>query len=138
MSEVNVAGSCLCGSVRFTAKGQSDKFWHCHCGRCRKSSGAGHASNILLRPEAFEWTAGEDLLRTFKVPGARVFATVFCSNCGSPMPRVAPDASFALIPAGSLDNDPGIHPTGRIYQDSRTEWSCDSSELPLYSTYPQS
>jgi len=138
MSEVNVSGSCLCGSISYVATGQSNKFWHCHCGRCRKSSGAGHASNILMRPESFDWTAGEDLLRSFQVPDAKSFRTVFCSICGSPMPRVAPDASFALIPAGSLDNDPGIHPTGRIYQDSRTDWSCDSSELPLYETYPRS
>jgi hypothetical protein len=138
MSQISVSGSCLCGSISYSATGHSNKFWHCHCGRCRKSSGTGHASNILMRPDRFEWSAGEELLRSFQVPDANVFRTVFCSVCGSPMPRVAPDASFALIPAGSLDNDPGIRPTGRIYQDSRTDWSCDDSELPLYETYPRS
>jgi hypothetical protein len=137
MTEISVSGSCLCGAISYSATGQSNKFWHCHCGRCRKSSGTGHASNILMRPDTFAWSAGEDLLRSFQVPDANLFRTVFCSVCGSPMPRVAPDASFALIPAGSLDNDPGIRPTGRIYQDSRTDWSCDDSELPLYDTYPR-
>ena len=136
MAAINVSGSCLCGSVRYSATGHSNKFWHCHCGRCRKSSGTGHASNILMRPDTFQWSAGEDLLRSFQVPDANSFRTVFCSVCGSPMPRVAPDASFALIPAGSLDTAPGIRPTGRIYQDSRTDWSCDNTELPLYATYP--
>ena len=138
MSEINVSGSCLCGSITYTTTGQSNKFWHCHCNRCRKASGTGHASNILMRPDTFEWTAGENLLKSFQVPDAKLFRTVFCTECGSPMPRVAPDSSFALIPAGSIDGDPGIRPSGRIYQDSRAAWSCATEELPLYETYPRS
>ena len=138
MSEINVSGSCLCGSISYTTTGQSNKFWHCHCSRCRKASGTGHASNILTRPDTFEWTAGEHLLKSFQVPDAKLFHTVFCTVCGSPMPRVAPDSSFALIPAGSVDGDPGIRPSGRIYQDSRADWSCATEDLPLYETYPRS
>ena len=138
MSEINVSGSCLCGSISYTTTGQSNKFWHCHCSRCRKASGTGHASNILMRPDTFEWTAGKQLLKSFQVPDAKLFRTVFCTVCGSPMPRVAPDSSFALIPAGSVDGDPGIRPSGRIYQDSRADWSCATEELPLYETYPRS
>ena len=138
MSEINVSGSCLCGSISYTTTGQSNKFWHCHCSRCRKASGTGHASNILMRPDTFEWTAGEHLLKSFQVPDAKLFHTVFCTVCGSPMPRVAPDSSFALIPAGSVDGDPGIRPSGRIYQDSRADWSCATEDLPLYETYPRS
>jgi hypothetical protein len=138
MSEINVSGSCLCGSISYTTTGQSNKFWHCHCSRCRKATGTGHASNILMKPESFEWTTGEDLLKRFKVPDAKFFYTVFCSVCGSPMPGVAPDSSFALIPAGSIDGDPGISPNGRIYQDSRVAWSCATEELPLFETYPGS
>ena len=110
MSEINVAGSCLCGSISYTTTGQSNKFWHCHCSRCRKATGTGHASNILMRPATFEWTAGENLLKSFQVPDAKLFRTVFCTVCGSPMPRVAPDSSFALLPAGSIDGDPGDPP----------------------------
>ena len=137
MSEISVSGSCLCGSISYTATGQSNKFWHCHCSRCRKATGTGHASNILMRPDTFEWTAGENLLKSFQVPDAKLFRTVFCTVCGSPMPRVAPDSSFALIPAGSIDGDPGIRPNGRIYQDSRADWSCATEDLPLYETYPR-
>ncbi len=136
MSEINMSGSCLCGSVTYSAKGKANQFWHCHCSRCRKATGTGHASNILMKPESFEWTAGEDLLKRFKVPDAKFFYTVFCSVCGSPMPRVAPDLRIAVVPAGSVDGDPGVRPNGRIYQDSRVAWSCATEELPLFETYP--
>ena len=111
MSQSTFSGSCLCGSVRYEISGNPRSFYHCHCRRCRKTTGTGHASNIILKPEAAKWLAGEELLESFKVPDAKRFRTVFCSNCGSPLPRIAPDLSLAVIPAGSLDESPAIDPT---------------------------
>ena len=113
-------------------------FLHCHCGRCRKSTGTGHASNVILNPDAAEWTAGEDLIGSYKVPDAERYRTVFCKNCGSPLPRVAPDLSIAVIPAGTLDGSPEIIPNGRIFCGSKAEWSCDDTELPAWAEYPPS
>ena len=136
MSESTFSGSCLCGSVAFEITGKVLGFFHCHCERCRKASGTGHASNILLKPDTVQWTAGESLLSYYKVPEAKRFATHFCSNCGSLMPRIASDMSIAVIPAGSLDHEPGIEPQARIFGGSRTEWSCDGSEIPIFDEYP--
>lgn len=136
MSDLNLSGSCLCGSVAYEITGSSRAFYHCHCSRCRKASGTGHASNVLMQPETVSWTAGEELLKTYKVPEAKRFRNVFCSNCGSPMPRVAPDLSFAAIPAGTLDVDPGLRPQARIMSGSRTDWSCDGNALPAFDEYP--
>ena len=136
MSDLNLSGSCLCGSVAYEITGASKAFYHCHCSRCRKATGTGHASNILLTPASVTWTAGEELLSRYKVPEAIRFMTTFCSICGSLMPRVAPDNSIAVIPAGSLDTDPGIRPQARIMSGSRTDWSCDSRELPEFGEYP--
>lgn len=136
MSDIELTGGCLCGSIRYHITGSDGRFWHCHCSRCRKATGTGHASNVLLKPDDAEWTAGEEFLKRFKVPDARVFAAVFCSNCGSPMPRIAPDMSIAVVPAGTLDHDPGLRPEARIFQDSKAPWSCDDTEVPGYDTYP--
>ena len=136
MSDVTLKGSCLCGSVSYEITGDAGQFWHCHCERCRKATGTGHASNIMMTPDSVKWISGNDLLNYYKVPEAKRFATVFCSICGSLMPRVAPDESFALVPAGTLDNDPGVRPQGRIFQDSRAPWSCDTSELACHETFP--
>jgi hypothetical protein len=130
------SGSCICGSVRYEIQGDPRAFFHCHCGRCRKSSGTGHASNILLKPESAEWLSGEALLASYKVPDAERFRTVFCSQCGSPMPRIAPDRSVAVIPAGSLDSEPPISPTDHIMWGSRAEWSCDAGDIPHWPEYP--
>ena len=136
MSTLSLAGSCLCGSIAYEIEGGPSAFNHCHCSRCRKATGTGHASNILLKPTAVRWITGEEHLRRYKVPAAKRFASVYCHHCGSPMPRIADDMSIAVIPAGSLDNNPGIPVQRRIFQASRAEWSCAGDELPTYDRYP--
>jgi len=137
MSSTHLKGSCLCGTVRYEISGTPLNFFHCHCQRCRKANGTGHASNIILKPESAEWLSGEAALRSFKVPEAKRFKNVFCENCGSPLPRIAPDLSFAVIPAGTLDVKPTIPPTARIFWDDRAEWSCAAGDVPCWPTYPE-
>jgi hypothetical protein len=138
MSSVSLNGSCLCGAVRYEVRGEPVRFYHCHCGRCRKASGTGHASNIMLKPGEVSWLQGEDRLVRYKVPEAERFATCFCSVCGSPLPREVPELGLAVIPAGSLDSLPPIRPQARIFWDSRVDWSCDAGDLPVFSEYPPS
>ena len=43
---------------------------------------------------------------------------------------------LVMIPAGTLDNEPNIAPQARIFQDSKSDWSCDGDEIPCFATYP--
>ena len=137
MSDLELSGSCLCGSVVYTLQGDARRFYHCHCERCRKSTGSAHASNIIAKLTALKWTAGEQLTRRYRVPEAERFAVVFCTQCGSPLPRVSADGQVVVVPAGSLDHEPDIVPEARIFSESMAKWSCDDSELPCHATYPQ-
>ncbi len=136
MSKVTLQGSCLCGAVRFEASGEISRFTHCHCSRCRKASGTGHATNLILHGADVRWTQGEALVRRYKVPEAERFATCFCSECGSPLPRFVPNLAMAVVPAGSLDQDPGLRPQAHIFWDSRAAWSCSAGDLPVHGEYP--
>jgi len=131
------SGGCLCGAVRYRITGETRTFLHCHCSRCRKATGTGHASNLIVKPASAEWLSGEDKLSTFKVPDAERFMTVFCSVCGSSLPRVAADMKVAVVPAGSLDQEPAETPAARIFWDSKTSWSCGNATLPTWPEYPQ-
>ena len=71
MAEITLKGSCLCGAVAYEATGEATRFLHCHCSRCRKATGTGHASNLFLQPSALRWLSGEDQVRTYKVPTAK-------------------------------------------------------------------
>ncbi len=136
MKQPTFRGSCLCGSVQYEISGEPKKFYHCHCRRCRKASGAGHASNLLVKPGAIKWIKGEELIRSYKVPEAKRFTNCFCSNCGGRVPRYVKETDFIVIPAGSLDGEPAFQPQARIFWDSRASWSCGGDDLPVHAEYP--
>lgn len=136
MSQVTLKGSCLCGAVSYEASGDPQYFYHCHCSRCRKSSGTGHATNLFLLAGTLVFTGDDSLLKRFKVPEARRFARQFCGNCGSPVARLVPEINGVVIPAGSLDDEVPIKPQARIYWDSRADWSCAGDALPRFAEYP--
>jgi len=136
MERVTLKGSCLCHAVQYEASGEPQKFYHCHCSRCRKSTGTGHATNLMMMHAKLVFTSGESLVKEFKVPDAKRFARQFCEQCGSPLPRYVPEAGFVIIPAGSLDDSVPIKPQARIFWDSRADWSCDGDSLPRFAEYP--
>jgi hypothetical protein len=135
MNTEELSGSCLCGAVRYRATGEPVRFYHCHCSRCRKASGTGHASNLFLKG-SLAVLAGADKIASYKVPEAERFTTVFCRTCGSRLPRFIEKVGMVLIPAGSLDTEPSITPQARIFVDSRTVWSCDATVLPEFGGSP--
>jgi hypothetical protein len=136
MTRTTLKGSCLCGAVKYEASGEPGRFYHCHCSRCRKASGTGHASNLFLQPGELRWLSGEDRVRSFKVPEAKRFTNVFCAGCGSRLPRQITGAGMVVIPAGSLDTDSPVKPLARIFYGSRADWSCGGDGLPVYPEYP--
>ena len=136
MAQSSLKGGCLCGDVTYEATGEPKRFYHCHCARCRKVTGTGHASNLFLQPATLTWLTGEEQIRAFKVPEAQRFTNSFCANCGSRVPRQARDSDIVMIPAGSLDDAAPIMPQARIFSGSRASWSCTDDEIPVYPEYP--
>jgi hypothetical protein len=135
MASQTLKGSCLCGAVRYAATGEAQRFYHCHCSRCRKASGTGHASNLFLKG-SIKWESGEDVIRMFKVPEAERFTNSFCEICGGRVPRFIEPYGVVFIPAGSLDDEPDLEPQARIFCGSRARWSCDEREIAEFDAYP--
>ena len=136
MSEQQLSGSCLCGETRYSVQGDQARFFHCHCSRCRKATGTGHGSNVILNG-TLEWTAGDENVREYKVPDAKRFRNVFCTQCGSRLPSLVPEMGIVVVPAGSLDQEPTFESESRIFYDSRTSWSCGDKHVETFGEYPQ-
>jgi hypothetical protein len=135
MTERTLRGSCLCGAVMFEVTGEERRFYHCHCRRCRKATGTGHASNLFLQPGKLNFLSGADQVRSFKPPDATRFSNVFCSQCGGRVPRQLVGSDMVMVPAGSLDDEPLLKPQARIFKGSRTSWSCEGDTLPAFPEY---
>ena len=138
MTNTKLSGSCLCGAVSYEVEPPFARMVHCHCSRCRKGTGTGHATNLIAPPTQFTWLTGEEALSHFDLPSAKSFSKWFCEKCGSPMPRLTRDGQRMIIPAGSLDSVPPIQPSDHIFWGSRAPWACESSGLPTHDEYPES
>ncbi len=136
MSEVSLKGSCLCGGVSYEVQLPFLFFHYCHCSRCRKSTGTAHGANIFIKRDQFKWTKGEELVKRYELPSAEYFCTGFCTVCGSAMPWITRAGKHYLVPAGTLDDDPGSQPTRSVYWESRAPWYAQVSELPRFDEGP--
>ncbi|HEX2591964.1 MAG TPA: GFA family protein [Rhizomicrobium sp.] len=125
-----VRGSCLCGAVRFEVDEPFDHFLHCHCSRCRKTRGAAHATNAVVKPDTFRWLAGEDNVQRYDLPTARSFAHAFCKTCGSTAPHLTRSKTRMIVPAGSLDDAPATKPSVHAYWADRAAWFEIDPALP--------
>ena len=129
-----ISGSCLCGSVRYEIDEEPVWAHNCHCTRCRKARGTAFAANLFAPLAALHYTRGEDLLRAYKPPKAERFTHVFCPRCGSSLPFRNEARGLAVVPMGSLDDDPGYSPKAHIYVDSMAPWHRITDELPQHAS----
>lgn len=123
-----IRGSCLCGGIRFEYARAVTQVGMCHCSKCRKVSGTG-SNAVIVVPEAdLRWLAGEELRQTYVMPSG--WRTTFCRTCGSPVPQTLPGAQAYWVPAGVLDDDPGLRIGGHIYVGSKPAWDEIAGSAP--------
>jgi hypothetical protein len=129
-------GSCLCGEVAYEITTPPLRMFLCHCSRCRQGRSAAHCANVFYDATGFRWVRGAGLVEEFPLPGAQYFTTAFCRNCGSEVPRVSVERNIAVVPAGSLDSEPGIAPAAHIFVGSKAPWFDITDELPQFAEMP--
>lgn len=125
-------GSCLCGAVRYRLEGPLRAVRNCHCSRCRRARGTAFATNGFAPAGALRFEAGEERIRSFAVPEARFFRHAFCETCGSSLPRADEARGVALVPMGTLDEDPGARPECHIHVASKAPWYAIADDLPQH------
>jgi hypothetical protein len=128
-----IQGSCLCGSVRWRIDGPVSHMSHCHCSSCRKAHGAPFATYLSTGLDDYRLISGAAVIREHNCSPRLTRA--FCSICGSVVPMTIGNQRVA-IPAGCLDDDPGIRPAMHIFTGSKAPWHCITDDLPRHDAYP--
>lgn len=136
MSEVTIVGSCLCGAVTYEIAEPFKLFQYCHCSRCRKFTGSAHAANLFVSPDKFRWLTGQASVHRYELPNAKYFATSFCEHCGSSLPWMSRGGKVVVVPAGTLDDVPELHPQQNIFWESKAPWYEEAANLPKFAELP--
>jgi hypothetical protein len=129
-----IRGSCLCGGVRFEYARAVTQVSMCHCSLCRKVSGAASNAVVIVPETDFRWLSGQELRRVFAKPSG--WQTSFCETCGSPLPQTLRGAAAYWVPAGLLDDDPGVGIGGHIYVGSKAPWDEIAGTAPRFEGGP--
>jgi hypothetical protein len=125
-------GSCVCGAVAFEVRTPYRFFQYCHCSRCRKRTGSIHAANIAVPADQLSFTRGEDRVKRFELPAAKMWCNAFCEVCGSGMPWLTRNGRAYIVPGGALDEDPIERPARNVWMASRAAWEVEAASLPCF------
>jgi hypothetical protein len=130
-------GGCLCGAVRYEARGEPEMTGHCYCVDCRRASGSGFIP-FMNFPAARLRFGGEPtvLVRSLSIGGSEAVRNR-CPRCGSLVfgGIVGVDTDHTIY-AGTLD-DPGLfRPQVAIFGRDRPEWAALPEGLTVFETMP--
>jgi hypothetical protein len=131
MSDLPLAGGCLCGGVRFEVTAPLESASYCHCTRCQRRSGTAASIQGRVAPGSFRLLAGDELVREFPVEDG--WSKCFCGVCGSQLWSRDPAGGGLSIRFGVFDRDPGIAPEYRQFVAYAAAWEpIPDDGLPRY------
>ena len=122
-------GSCLCGAVRLAISAPLDYAEYCHCGTCRRATGAPLMAWACVRNDAVE-IEGDALKRFASSPAVE---RGFCGQCGTALTfwdRDHPETLYIAV--ACLEEVEACAPTFHIWRSDRLSWIDDRENLPRY------
>ena len=116
-AEPVLEGGCLCGKVRWRARGQPYRVGLCHCMTCRKSGGSVFNAFAIFPAGKVE-TSGASRAAATSEHGRRHF----CPDCGAPVFSRDEGSDEIEIPLGALDEPDRLQPTYELWIGRRESW----------------
>lgn len=134
---MSYTGGCLCGRVRYGGREEVGG-GHCHCTDCRKSSGTGHCSHMIV-PEAAFSLSGQLKFYDSPADSGNIVSRGFCPNCGSAVYSTNSGMpGMVFVRASSLDDPEVFKPQMIVYTDRAATWDHMDPALPSFAAMPPS
>ena len=128
------SGGCRCGAVRFSVEG-TPRVALCHCGDCRKSSGAPMMAWAAFAEDELEVTKG--VPKVFNSSG-EAFRS-FCGDCGTGL--FYRNAVFLPgivdIQSATLDHPEAFPAQAHIQTIEQIDWMKTAHNLPMFDRFPE-
>jgi hypothetical protein len=121
-----VTGHCLCGAVRWVSESDPSSVHHCHCGMCRRWTGAAFATLVWMKRDAVKWIGAEP--KVFR--SSPIALRSHCSECGTPIYLAYGNGDEIGLAAGTVDNPDCLVPTHHYGVEGRLNWADIAPDLP--------
>lgn len=131
------SGGCLCGAVHYRSANPPQISAHCHCVDCRKSSGTGHCTHVVVAEGGFA-VSGTMSFYDRQADSKNIVSRGFCPNCGSPVYSTNSGMpGMIFVRASSLDDPEIAQPTMVVYASRAPSWDYVDSKLPTFAEMPE-
>jgi hypothetical protein len=124
-------GGCLCGAVRFKARGEPIKVRVCHCRKCQKAMGSPFYARALFPQDALT-IEGESA----RYPSSEQIERIFCKTCGTRLMSWRTNGTAAGVALATFDDRNAFAPTEHIWVDEKINWVKLDDGLLQYPEYP--
>ena len=125
------SGSCLCGSIRYSVKGELSDFGYCHCSSCRKASGSAFGANAGVARHEIALHDPDNHLSEYESSPGKVRA--FCGHCGSPLfAYLRASADILRIRLGSLDTPLDKRAKAHTFVADKASWEMIEGDTPQF------
>lgn len=129
-------GGCLCAAVRYSCDAEPMMAGHCHCEDCRRSSGTGHCSHLIV-PEAAVKMTGETRAYERPADSGHLISRHFCPTCGSAVFSLNSGmAGTIALRASSLDDLEVFKPQMHVYAARAASWDKPGEGLASFDIMP--
>jgi hypothetical protein len=135
MADEIIKGGCLCGALRYEARGAPEFSGYCYCGDCRKASGSAFIGFMGFRLDRITVT-GETRRYSSPAANGNAAARNFCSVCGSMVFGGGHDLGGVNVYAGSLDDPSQFNPTMAMFTRDMPHWAAAPEGLKQFDTMP--
>jgi hypothetical protein len=110
-------GGCLCGAVRFKAKGEPVNVRICHCRNCQKAMGSPFFARALFEQRALT-VEGE----TGRYASSELLDRVFCKSCGTRLFAWRKIGTMAGVALAAFDDRNAFAPTDHMWVTEKMAW----------------
>lgn len=120
-------GGCLCGAVRFVARGTPVNVRVCHCRLCQKATGQPFFARALYS-EAAVTVSGE----TMRYASSEALWRVSCPACGTRLFAHRPSAGRISAGLGTFDEPNVLRPDCHMFVAHKLDWLTLDDGLPQF------
>ena len=129
MSEM-LAGGCLCGAVRYSARPLPESGYYCHCRDCQVGSASAFHVTFISRTEDFRIETGSPATWSKTADSGNRIDRLFCPDCGTPLFWTGEGfPGQVVVSSSSLDDPERVRPASEIWTDRRLSWCRIAEDL---------
>ena len=128
--EPGQTGGCLCGAVRFEARGTPENVRLCHCRLCQQAMASPFFARALYKGHQVT-LRGE----TASYPTSSELERLFCPKCGTRVGAYRALSDNMALALALFDDPNALTPDAHFFTESKIGWLKFGDGLPQYAEW---